>query len=192
MSARSPRLAPLEPPYEEAAAAALSGTMPGDAEPIALFRTLAHNPRIMAKLKGGSMLDRGLLPLREREILIDRTTARCGAEYEWGVHVAFFAGKAGFTPAHVADTCSEEPDPALWSERELALFAAADALHQAPDLDDAHWQTLRAHMSAAEIIEVIAVCGTYRLISAYINALGIANEPGAPGFPEAGFARRAG
>jgi hypothetical protein len=26
--------------------------------------------------------------MREREIVIDRVTASCGAEYEWGVHVS--------------------------------------------------------------------------------------------------------
>jgi alkylhydroperoxidase family enzyme len=187
----TPRLAPLEPPFDDTAAVALAGTMPGDATPIALFRTLARNPRIMTKLKGGSMLGRGLLPLREREILIDRTTARCGAEYEWGVHIAFFAEKAGFSPAHVADTCAGSPDPGLWTPRELALFEAADALWRAPTLDDTHWERLRAHLSPEEIIEVVAVCGTYQLISAYINVLRIANEPGMPAFPEAGIARRA-
>jgi hypothetical protein len=29
------------------------------------------------------------LSLRHRELLILRTTALCGAEYEWGVHVRF-------------------------------------------------------------------------------------------------------
>ena len=32
------------------------------------------------------------LSLREREIVIDRVCARCGCAYEWGVHVAAFAG----------------------------------------------------------------------------------------------------
>ena len=37
------------------------------------------------------------LSLRHRELLILRTTARCGAEYEWGVHVQVFAAKAGLS-----------------------------------------------------------------------------------------------
>jgi alkylhydroperoxidase family enzyme len=31
------------------------------------------------------------LSRREREIVILRTTGRCGCEYEWSVHVAYFA-----------------------------------------------------------------------------------------------------
>lgn len=30
-----------------------------------------------------------------------RSTARCGCEYEWGVHVALFVSKADLTPAQI-------------------------------------------------------------------------------------------
>jgi hypothetical protein len=46
-----------------------------------------------------NLLGRGLLMLRQREIVIDRTCALNGSEYEWGVHIAFFAAKVKFTPA---------------------------------------------------------------------------------------------
>jgi uncharacterized membrane protein YfcA len=36
---------------------------------------------------------RAALSLRHRELVIDRTTARCGAEYEWGIHIAVYAAK---------------------------------------------------------------------------------------------------
>jgi hypothetical protein len=41
---------------------------------------------------GGYELSRQLsLSMRQREIVINRVTALCGCEYEWGVHIAFFA-----------------------------------------------------------------------------------------------------
>ncbi len=53
---------------------------------------------------GAAPLGRSLsVGLREREIVIDRTCARCGCEYEWGVHVAFFAVRAGFDDAQLLD-----------------------------------------------------------------------------------------
>src|SRR6185436_18451878 len=91
------RLAPLAPPYPPEAAELLESLRLGLPEPIALFRTLAHAPRVLARIKAGGLLDRGPVPLRLREIAILRTTARCGAGYEWGVHVAGFAGKAELT-----------------------------------------------------------------------------------------------
>ena len=51
-------------------------------------------PRAWDKFRAGSLLDRGPLSLREREIVIDRTCALTGCEYEWGVHVALFAKAA--------------------------------------------------------------------------------------------------
>lgn len=45
-----------------------------------------------------------LCPPREREIVIDRTCARCGCEYEWGVHVAAFGSAVGLTPDQLEET----------------------------------------------------------------------------------------
>ena len=86
-----PGIAPEEPPYNDDIAAAFEAIMPPGAEPLALFRVMARSPRILEKMRAGSLLDRGSISLRMREIIIDRTTARCGAEYEWGMHIAYFA-----------------------------------------------------------------------------------------------------
>ena len=67
------------------------------APPLVLFRVMAGQPRAWEKFRGGSLLDRGPLSLREREIVIDRTCALNGCEYEWGVHVATFAAAADLT-----------------------------------------------------------------------------------------------
>ncbi len=98
------RIAPREPPYPEAITTALERIMPPGVAPLTLFRTLAVNERVFLRLMAGGLLDRGSITLREREIVIDRTCARCGAEYEWGVHVAFFAERVGFTEREIAGT----------------------------------------------------------------------------------------
>ncbi|WP_199182883.1 carboxymuconolactone decarboxylase family protein [Mycobacterium sp. 4858] len=88
----TPRIDALDPPYEAAVAALLQKMMPPDVPPIALFRVVVRNmPMAEAMTRwGGYELSRALsLSLRDREIVIDRTCARCGCEYEWGVHVAF-------------------------------------------------------------------------------------------------------
>ena len=105
----TPRIAPLEPPYEAAIADELARWMPPGSPlpPLALFRTLATDHPLAQAMWGlGSfLLSRRLaLPLREREIVIDRVCARCGCEYEWGVHAVAFAAAAGFSEAEVAAT----------------------------------------------------------------------------------------
>src|SRR5262249_20377279 len=100
----SPRVAPLPAPHPPEIAEDLRKLMPPGIEPLRLFTTVAHNPRVLGRLRRGGLLDPGAISVREREIVILRTTALCGCEYEWGVHVRFFGGAAGFTPAEVAAT----------------------------------------------------------------------------------------
>ena len=74
--------------------------MPPGVPPIALFRTFARNLPMTEAMPGWGSYELGRdlsLSMRDREIVIDRTCARCGCEYEWGVHVAFFAERAGLT-----------------------------------------------------------------------------------------------
>lgn len=175
------RLAPLSQPYPPEAAAELA-QMPAD---IGLFRTVAHNPRVLSRWRGGGLLDRGSIGLRQREILILRTTARLRAEYEWGVHVAFFGAKAKFSEAEVHATV--HGDAATWSAPEEAvLIAFADALIATGTVDDALWQQAAEHYKADQLIEIIALVGFYHLVSFTVNATGVALEPGAPRFPSVG------
>ena len=73
--------------------------LPADIGSAQTFRTFVRNlPMANAMGQWGSyeLSKRLSLTLRDREIVIDRTCARCRCEYEWGVHVAFFADRAGF------------------------------------------------------------------------------------------------
>jgi hypothetical protein len=99
-----PRIVPLDPPYSAPVADALERIMPAGVPPPALFRTLAMNERVFLRVIAAGLLDRGSITLREREIVIDRTCARYGSEYEWGVHVTFFAERARLSLEEVAST----------------------------------------------------------------------------------------
>ena len=91
-----PRIAPLEAPYAPDVQASFDAIMRG-APPLVLFRTLAASARAWSKFRAASLLDRGPLSLRERELVIDRACALAGCEYEWGVHITIFAGPAGLS-----------------------------------------------------------------------------------------------
>src|SRR5438067_1137790 len=77
MSQTAPRIAPLEPPYAPEIQQQFDRIMRG-APPLVLFRVMAGNARAWEKFRAASLLDRGPLSLREREIVIDRTCARAG------------------------------------------------------------------------------------------------------------------
>src|SRR5918912_36441 len=105
-----PRIAPIEPPYEPAIEAALRKWMPpgAEVEPLRLFRTLAVHSELASRMRplGAGILGHGRVDPREREIVIHRTCALAGAEYEWGVHAVAFAGAVGLTDEQVEATAS--------------------------------------------------------------------------------------
>lgn len=146
--------------------------------PLALFTTLARDRRLFQKFFAGGLLDRGHLTLRQREIVIDRTTALCGAEYEWGVHVSGFARAALLTSEEITSLTSGTADDTCWDRPEAALVRMCDALHERATLDDEHWDALREWHSEEAIVELLLLAGFYRTTSYLVNSLRLTNEPG--------------
>jgi alkylhydroperoxidase family enzyme len=178
------RIAPLQPPYEPGIQKEFDRIMRG-APPLMLFRVMAGHARAWDKFRAGSLLDRGPLSLREREIVIDRTCARTGCEYEWGVHVATFAEAAHLTADQVRATVLDGADAPCWSGSEQALIAAVDALHLRATLSDAEFAALSAHYDEDRILEIILLCGFYRTVSYLANGLNLSLEEKAARFPAA-------
>jgi alkylhydroperoxidase family enzyme len=178
-----PRIAPAEPPYEPQIASELERIMPPGLPPLVLFRTMARSPRVFAKILAGGLLDKGPLSLRQREIVIDRTTARLGCEYEWGVHVTFFANKVGFTSEQVAATVTKGSDAACWTPAEQALVAVVDDLVDRRAIAEMTWMALTEHFDEVQIVEAIALIGYYHTISYLCTGLKLPLESYAARFP---------
>lgn len=176
------RIKPLTPPYEEEIGELLKSMMPPGVDPIALFRTMAINKRVAKKMQAGNLLDKGSITLKEREIIILRTCALCKGEYEWGVHVAFFKGKAGFTNEQVKDTLNEEIDESLWDATQVTLLKLVDDLHHHSTISEEVWTVLSRYYQEEQIIEMIALTGFYHTISFLVNGLQIDLEKMAPRF----------
>ena len=139
------RIKPIEPPYSDEVQASFDVVMPAGMPPLNIFRTVATNERVLSRMVNGGLLDRGTISIAQRELVILRTCAVCKAEYEWGVHVAAFAAKAGFTQEQITDTCSEFAMPGLWSSQQLALIRLVDDLHRTASISDEAWDNLGAH-----------------------------------------------
>ena len=135
-----PRVAPLNSPYPPDIQATFDKIMPVGIEPLVLFRTLAVNERVYQRFTAGGLLDRGLLTLRQREIVIDCTCALSRCEYEWGVHIALFAAKVKLTPEQVAATVNGAD--ADWSADERVLLDVCQEVDATRHISDALWQRL--------------------------------------------------
>jgi alkylhydroperoxidase family enzyme len=178
----APRIAPLDPPYPADIQAAFDVAMRG-APPLTLFRVVARNPRVLARMMAGGLLDKGSISMRQRELMILRTTARCGAEYEWGVHVAAFGAKCAWTPEQLRASARGPADDVAWAADERLIVRLADALHEAGDVDDALWQELKGVFADDQLVELIMLAGFYHMVSFTLRALRVPQEPHAPRLP---------
>jgi alkylhydroperoxidase family enzyme len=177
------RIEPANPPFGAAIQKALERLMPPDVPPLVLFTTLARSERAFSRFMAAGLLDKGPIGLREREIMIDRTCARCGSEYEWGVHIAFFAQRAELSKEQVAGTATPEIDPASWSERDRMILSLADELHDTSSISDGLWATLSREFTDEQILELVLLAGFYHTVAYLTNGLRLPLESFGARFP---------
>ncbi len=181
-----PRISPVEPPFEGEVGVRLETMMPPGVPPILLFRTFVQNlPMTEAMGTWGSyeLSKRLSLSMRDREIVVDRTCARCKCEYEWGVHVAFFAARVKLTSGQITSLTHGSSTNPCWSDpRDRALIEVADALHETAQIEDGLWGWLSTELTEAEILDLMMLCGWYHAISFVANGAKVDLEDGAPRF----------
>ena len=178
----SARIAPLKLPFSAEVEADFNVIMPPGMPPLSIFKTVAHNPRVLHRMVMGGLLDKGSISLADRELVILRTCGLCKAEYEWGVHVAGFAAKAGFNDQQISDTTREHPDLSLWRSEQQLLIQMADQLHESNLVDDALWALLSDVYQPDQLVELIMLAGLYHAVSFMVNACRIEREAFAPAF----------
>jgi alkylhydroperoxidase family enzyme len=183
--AMNTRIDPAVQPYEKDMEETLARLMPEGVEPLVLFRTLARNSRVFRRFMAGGLLDKGTLTLRQREIIIDRACALCRGEYEWGVHVAFFAEKVGFGAEEIAATVAADGASAsCWSGEEKLIMELVDELHRTQTLSDGLWARLKEAFTDEQMIEMVVLAGLYHMVSFVVNGLKLPLETYAARFPE--------
>ncbi len=148
-----------------------------------IFRTLAHNEALSKGFfeLGGHLLGGGVLPVREREIVILRTGFRSGSEYEFGQHTRI-GRRGGLTENEIARLA--DSDSGQWNTDDAALVALADELCDENIVSEVTWQALRTRWTDAELLELLVLAGFYRLVSGMLNSVGVALEPSVPGWPD--------
>jgi alkylhydroperoxidase family enzyme len=182
------RIAPVDPPYEPAVAEELRRWMPPNAplDPLRLFRTLARNVPLAGAMHplGSFFLSRRFaLGKREREIVIDRVSARLGCEYEWGVHATAFGTAAGLDDAALRATVRGTPADPAWSETDRLLVRLVDELLDTARVSDDLWEGLAARWPAETLLELLALVGWYHVIVFVANGVRVEPEEWAQRFP---------
>jgi alkylhydroperoxidase family enzyme len=160
--------------------------LPAKSDPPALniFRTLGHNHELLKGFLalGSHLLGAdGVLPQREREIVILRTGWCCGSEYEFGQHTVI-GRLGGLTDAEIA-TLADAGNVA-WSDDDQALVDMVDEICSDNMVSEQTWRALTARWTEPQLLELVVLAGYYRLVSGVLNSAGVALEAQTPGWPE--------
>jgi 4-carboxymuconolactone decarboxylase len=158
------RIDPPGPPYDPDTAAMLDRWMPPGAaiEPLRLFATLTVHEELMGRMRplgSGILGPSATVPAALREVMIHRTCALTGAEYEWGVHAVAFGTPLGLSDEQLASTVHGASTDACWEARQAAVFRLSDELHATSTITDPLWAALAGHFDAPQILELIVTAG---------------------------------
>lgn len=162
----------------------LAGSLTRDGEPLNIFGVLGRHPKLLKRfnLLGGFLLNKGLVPEREREIVILRVGWNARAVYEFGQHT-LIGRRCGLTDDEIV-ALTKDPADHPWSDDDRALVALADDLCRDDCVSDDTWAALTPRWSEAELVELLVVAGFYRLVSGFLNSAGVQLDAGVPGFPD--------
>lgn len=182
----SPRLSPVWPLNNELTEI-MKGSIAGSTgRPLNIFGTLAHNPRLLKRFLpfGGYFLNRGLIPAREREIVILRVGHNTGSVYEFGQHTVI-GKRAGLTDEEIL-AVTHDPSVHGWTPRERGLIDMTDEIcaHDCVGADT--WSALRTEWDDAQLCELVLLVGEYRMVAGFLNTMGVQLDADTPGWPAPG------
>jgi 4-carboxymuconolactone decarboxylase len=151
-----------------------------------IFTTLARHKELFRIWLpfGGWLLGAGVLPARERELLILRTGYNCGSPYEWGQHVRI-SERVGVDRETIMRV-AEGPDASGWSHADAALLRAADELHESAKISQHTWAALGERYDERGLIEIAVLVGHYHLVAFALNSLEVELDEGLEGLPHGG------
>ncbi|MFD9888157.1 carboxymuconolactone decarboxylase family protein [Amycolatopsis sp. NPDC059027] len=176
-----PRIAPAPPEEIRPLLGGLLGGLDATEAPAAahhitanpvlnVLATVGNHPGLLtglAPLLGA--ISTGLLPARDRELVILRVAWHTRARYEWAHHVVI-AGGTGLTEQEIARIPHGQGEPG-WSDLDAALLRAVDELHgPRAAVSDRTWQQLAAHYDHRQLLELLALTGTYTLVAYVLNS----------------------
>ncbi len=180
----SPRIAPLVDLTDELHVIMGGGINSPAGTPLNIFGTIAHHPKLLKRFMNfaGLFLNKGLLPAREREIVILRVGWNCQSVYEFGQHTVI-GQRVGLTMVEIVELTKQSTEH-QWSARDQSLIAMSDELCADNCVSTTTWEELRTFWNEAELVELVMVAGTYRLVSGFLNTMGVELDADTPGWPE--------
>lgn len=178
-------LRPVAEPYAPEVAKILAQYPQRNGYILTLFRTFANSVRFLRKGVPNLLDKESPLPIRQREIVILRVTARLNCEYEWGVHAAAFGARVGLSREQIDATRLHDASAACWSAEDAVLIRAIDELCDEGRVTDETLPDFQRAWTVEQQLEILALCGAYHTVSFVANTARLAPEGFAEPFPGA-------
>ncbi len=171
----TPRIAPIASGEGDGQTQEILDTLGTQAESN-FFRTLARHPQMLKRwIPLAHGLLHGMLPNRDRELLVLRAAHRSECLYEWNQH-EHLAAETGLEPEEIARV-RYGPGHFEWSAFDATLLRAADELVDSHTVSNSTWQSLADRYDEQQLIEVPMVVGLYYSLGLTLNCLGVELEP---------------
>ena len=131
------------------------------------MRTMVKHPALFrAQMELGTVLFKGQISPRERELAVLRIGWLAGAPYEWGEHVKI-SQRYGVTLEEI-DRVQQGSSAPGWSEHEAAILRGVEELLSDFAVSDATWQILARTWDEAQMLEYPSMVGQY-VVTAFIQ-----------------------
>ncbi len=179
---RLPRLS-----LEEARAAAEQAGLQEQMAELNIFRVLLHEPKLAKAISDVllTLLFRGRLDVRLRELVIMRIGWATGSVYEWTQHwrIALQLGVSEEDLLALRDWRASD----RFDDADRAILAATDETLETGTISSETWKRCEEHLgSTEERLELVSAIGTWRFISAFLRSLEIPLEEGVTPWPPDG------
>jgi alkylhydroperoxidase family enzyme len=181
--ARVPRL-----PLEEAKAAADEAAVPNYMAELAIFQVLLNHPKLAGALNDllATMLWRGTLDSRLRELVIMRIGWLTGCDYEWTQHwrVAQGLGVSAEDLLGVRDWRTHD----AFGLAERAVLAATDDVLRDGAVSSDSWAACQRELGSdpALLVELVTAIGAWRMVASILQSLQVPLEDGLASWPPDG------
>lgn len=143
--------------------------------------TMAQHPKLAIAYNtfGKHLLLASSIDVRERELIVLRTSWLVKCEYEWHYHVGY-ALTAGLTMEEIA-AIRQGPESPVWEGKEFdrAVLRACDELFRDGRIGDATWATLSGRFDKQQLMDLVFTIGNYVMLSWAATTFGIQLEEGA-------------
>jgi 4-carboxymuconolactone decarboxylase len=174
---KKPRITPIDAKLQEPLKSKMARIFPPDRPAPHLYLSVAKNESLfidmidMGFITPTGLMDRRTIPSRLRELLILRTCAKAGNDYEFDLHVKTISGKMGLSKPEIEDLKNPDIDDDLWPTAERALIAMTDELVQNISLTDEVFERLSGKFSEAELIEMVQLVGLYTTVAMMVGLI---------------------